>query len=195
MSIFGNPWVIFGNPWVNGGLGFVGIMGLLYLFSWLGKKSRDWKFLKHPVVSKVAKVLPAVKNKLLPEVQEAEGKEAPIRCKVWDNTTRRVYITNLPFATVKEVFKEYKTLGRLWMLDGVYIMELNRDSEIHYRPMFIPTTLEYQPAELFRILHQPQIVITYPVTSPKGLLEKLMPVLIFAGCIILGGWMFTSSLK
>ncbi len=194
---------IFGNSWVNGGLALIGMVGLLYLASWLGKKSKDWKFLKHPVVNKVATVSKALVDRaLFGEVKESETglvttevKEEPIRCKVWDNTTRRVCVTLLPYATVKGVFNEYKTLGRLWMLEGVYTMELNRDSETHFRPMFMPTTLEYQPTELFRILHQPQIALTYSVTPPKGMLEKLMPVLIFAGCIILGGWMFTSSLK
>ena len=161
-------------------------------------------------------VLPA--NKIENEADKTVEHE-PVDVRLYDSITRTIRNVkfdwnaalkdkreNKDYPTIEEIKAKWRSVGRRWNRDGKWVYAINRyevnvkagdvvKSEIKYRPVeaLMSPTRDQPPSKVHRALTHPEIAIYYDVTQQQTSLQKLMPVLIFAGAAIFIMFMWSQS--
>ena len=134
------------------------------------------------------------------EVPSAEVKEEPIEVRLYDSITRSVYDTTLLGEVVRDIKGLYKSPGRMWNKNGKWLYAINKYSianaeEPKYRPVevLMSATRSNPPSKVHRALMQQEVGIVYDVREEKSIMQKLVPILVFCGAMIMVMFMWSQS--
>jgi nitrogen fixation-related uncharacterized protein len=136
---------------------------------------------------------------------------APIDVRLYDSTIRRTTMAVLDGTVADEILKQWRSLGRKWLFEGKWVFAINRYAEaetdakgvrvpdgrymIKHRPVeaMMRPTREHPPSDVHSAISNPEIDLYFDVTEKSNTLQKLMPVLVFAGAGIFVLFMWSQS--
>lgn len=121
------------------------------------------------------------------------GKYPHVQCYVYDNISGRCGPEILSGEEVGKIIEIHGSLGRPRDIErtGKYAFYLDRNLENGERklsPTVFPFSHENTSIMLFMATQQPEIPTVFNFAEIKGLLQKLAPLLLFAGCVLFAMW-------
>lgn len=191
---------IISNPLVRTyGIPFAGVL-VIGLFYWLATHGRR---------PKPDKAAGGSSSEVVAAGKAKKPVHDPINVRLYDSVSRSIYNTTLEGSIPDDILKLWRSFGRKWLYDNKWVFAINKyqtqvvdktTGEITLsQPMYRPVesqmspTRDNPPSKVHRALTQPEIEIFFNVTIKKGTLEKLVPVLIFAGGVVFVMFMWSQS--
>ena len=142
--------------------------------------------------------------------QSVVAKHEPIDVRLYDSTNRTVYNTKLDGVIADEILRVWHSFGRKWLFQGKWVYAINKyqnistdpstgeiklDDRVMYRPVEsrMSATRDNPPSKVHSFLVHPEIAVYFDVSEKQSTLQKLLPVLIFAGGVIFVMFMWSQS--